>query len=108
MELKQRNQIIQDPQFQFDMDFQTGTRWVVDTNKQYLNNEQLALRHKGPLALRKALQQSQSKDVLLLSDGEYTIDCEELFGPKDLSLIGIGDDVLRQNPNYMCRLQYIF
>eukprot|EP01083_Nonionella_stella_P188258 693476_1 len=88
MELKQRNQIIQDPQFQFDMDFQTGTRWVVDTNKQTLG-------HKEPLALRQALQQSQSKDVLLISPGEYTIHCEELFGiDKDLSLIGIGDDVV--------------
>eukprot|EP01083_Nonionella_stella_P220072 787748_1 len=95
MELKQRNEIIQDPQFQFNMDFQTGTRWVVDINKQYLNNEQLALGHKGPLDLKKALQQSQSKDVLLISPGEYTIHCEELFVmDKDLSLIGMGDDVI--------------
>eukprot|EP01083_Nonionella_stella_P163049 535798_1 len=95
MELKQRNEIIQDPQFQFNMDFQTGTRWVVDTNKRYLNNEQLALGYKGPFDLQKALQQSQSKDVLLISPGEYTIHCEELFVmDKDLSLIGIGDDVV--------------
>eukprot|EP01083_Nonionella_stella_P163048 535797_1 len=94
MELKQRNEIIQDPQFQFNMDFQTGTRWVVDTNKRYLNNEQLALGYKGPFDLQKALQQSQSKDMLLISDGEYTIHGDELFGTKDLSLIGIGDNVL--------------
>eukprot|EP01083_Nonionella_stella_P000171 515_1 len=33
IELKLRNQIIQHPKFNFDIDFQSGTRWIVDPNR---------------------------------------------------------------------------
>eukprot|EP01083_Nonionella_stella_P098047 275632_1 len=50
IEFKQRNRIILDPQYEFKIDFQSGTRWVVHPNTHPLNGEELAINSecKGP------------------------------------------------------------
>eukprot|EP01083_Nonionella_stella_P187238 687482_1 len=68
IELKQRNKIIQDPQYEFKIDFQSGSRWVVDTKRHQLSDEELANGYKGPLNLDNALTQCQNEDILLLYD----------------------------------------
>eukprot|EP01083_Nonionella_stella_P196267 722310_1 len=97
IELKQRNKIIQDPQYDFKIDFQSETRWIVCTNpnRHQLSEEQLVNGYKGPFKLGNALKQCQDEDVLLLYDGEHTIS-ESLFLTKNkaLSLIGMSDNVV--------------
>eukprot|EP01083_Nonionella_stella_P115338 341848_1 len=96
IELKQRNKIIQDPQYDFKIDFQSETRWIVCTNpnRHQLSEEQLVNGYKGPFKLGNALKQCQDEDVLLLHDGEYIVDSELVFGRKSLSLVGMGDNVI--------------
>eukprot|EP01083_Nonionella_stella_P086143 239120_1 len=94
IELKQRNKIIQDLRYEFKIDFQSGTHWVVRTNEHQLSAEELARGYKGPMDLDNALKQCQNEDVLLLYDGEHTLDSDFLLGDDSLSFIGMSDNVI--------------
>eukprot|EP01083_Nonionella_stella_P189432 700477_1 len=94
IQLKQRNKIIHDPQYEFNIDFQSGTRWVVQP---IANMHQFVMNNgdEGPLDLENALKQCQNEDILLLYDGEHIIDSKSLFESGDsLSFIGMGDNVI--------------
>eukprot|EP01083_Nonionella_stella_P269322 911142_1 len=94
IQLKQRNKIVHDPQYEFNIDFQSGTRWVVQP---IANMHQFVMNNgdEGPLDLENALKQCQNEDILLLYDGEHIIDSKLLFESGDsLSFIGMGDNVI--------------
>eukprot|EP01083_Nonionella_stella_P196266 722307_1 len=94
-QITQRNKVIQHPKFNFDIDFQTGTHWIVYPKRQQLTCDDRALEHKEALDLEETFEQCQNEDVLLLYDGEHTIS-ESLFLTKNkaLSLIGMSDNVV--------------
>eukprot|EP01083_Nonionella_stella_P098048 275633_1 len=96
IQLKQRNRIILDPQYEFKIDFQSGTRWVVHPNRPQFNGEKAAITHgdKGPFDLENALKYCENKDILLLYDGEHIIDSNLLCEKHSLSFIGMGDNVI--------------
>eukprot|EP01083_Nonionella_stella_P077124 210414_1 len=102
--LKQRNEIIENTTF--NIDFQTGTRWIVcvDPQRPQLNQDEIPSGCKGPVTLHDALEQCKIGDVLLLCDGEHTlIPPGTLRNPCDLfrcsvSFIGIGKRVVVNLP----------
>eukprot|EP01083_Nonionella_stella_P318794 1167095_1 len=75
IQLKQRNRIILDPQYELNIDFQSGTRWIVYPNEPQLTGEERAInrREQRPFDLENALKQYQNDDILLLYDGEHII-----------------------------------
>eukprot|EP01083_Nonionella_stella_P088943 248106_1 len=93
IQMKQRNKIVHDPQYEFNIDFQSGTRWVVQP---IANMHQFVMNNgdEGPLDLENALKQCQNEDILLLYDGEHSINSDLLFRYHSLSLIGMGDNVI--------------
>eukprot|EP01083_Nonionella_stella_P156884 508576_1 len=105
IQLKQRNRIILDPQYELNIDFQSGTRWIVYPNEPQLTGEERAInrREQRPFDLENALKQYQNDDILLLYDGEHIITSELLFGNNSLSLMGMGDNVIVKLKNdYSC------
>eukprot|EP01083_Nonionella_stella_P318793 1167092_1 len=98
IEWKQREKIIHDPQYEFKIDFQTGTRWAVHSNSQQSDGEEDAINTGGKrqLDLDNALKQCQNRDILLLYDGEHIINSQLLFRIQNhsLSFIGMGDNVI--------------
>eukprot|EP01083_Nonionella_stella_P115339 341852_1 len=111
-QITQRNKVIQHPKFNFDIDFQTGTHWIVYPKRQQLTCDDRALEHKEALDLEETFEQCQNEDVLLLYDGQHTIYNTLFCSDKDLSLIGVGDNVvitiIDNDPNvYLARKRHL-